>query len=309
VPGLSHPNDVAINPTTHRVYVSGRDDNRLTMIDGMSLAVLKSVTVGQQPWGVAVNPNPAINKIYVANFASGNIHVLDATDLTVKKVIWVGPYPTFVRINESTNQVFVVTYGNNSVVVLDGATDAVLDTKSSGGFGAWGLAVNPILNRLYISNRDTGSVTTLDGASGFQVLNSQTVAPCGAMGSSPYGLGFNRNNAKLYVACAPDQSVNGAAIYSAGSDGLSQRVFVTIGEGGADGGGGVAVNPATGNVFITNSAADTVSVISGASSQVLTTIPVGANPFGAGVDPGTGRVFVANRNSDDVSVFKDPASP
>jgi YVTN family beta-propeller protein len=307
VPGLSHPNDVAINATTHRVYISGRNDNSLTMIDGESLAVLKSVTVGQQPWGVAVNP--ATNKVYVANFASSNVSVLNATTLEVQKTISVGPNPTFVRINEVTNQVFVVTYGNNSVVVLDGATDDMLYAKPSGGFGAWGLAVNPVLNRVYVSNRDTGSVTTLDGTNSFQVLNSQTVAPCGPMGSSPYGLGFNQNNAKLYIACAPDQSVNGAAIYSAGSGGLSQRVYVAIGEGGTDGGGGVAVNTATGNVFITNSAADTVSVISGVSNQVTATIPVGGNPFGAGVDPGTGRVFVANRNSDDVSVFKDPASP
>ena len=107
----------------------------------------------------------------------------------------------------------------------------------------------------------------------------------------------------------PDRVVNGAAIYSASSGGLSQRVYVTIGEGGVDGGGGVAVNTATGNVFITNSAADTVSGINGGSNTVIDTIPVGGNPFGVGVDPSTGRVFVANRNSDDVSVFKDPASP
>ena len=218
VPGITHPNDVAINATTHRVYVSGRDDNSLTMIDGMLLAVLKSVTVGRQPWGVAVNP--ATNKVYVANFAGSNVSVLNATTLDVQTTIEVGPNPTFVRINENTNQVFVVTYGNDSVVVLDGVTDDILYAKSSGGFGAWGLAVNPVLNRLYISNRDTGSVTTLDGANGFQVLNSQTVAPCGPMGSSPYSLGFNQNNARLYVACAPEQSVNGAAIYSAGLSGL-----------------------------------------------------------------------------------------
>ena len=72
MPGFSYPNDVAINPTTHRVYVSGRDNNLLTMIDGVSLAVLKSVSVGQQPWGVAVNPMRR-NKVYVANFASGSI--------------------------------------------------------------------------------------------------------------------------------------------------------------------------------------------------------------------------------------------
>ena len=71
----------------------------------------------------------------------------------------------------------------------------------------------------------------------------------------------------------------------------------------------MAVNTATGNVFFTNSQADTVSVIGGSTDRVIDTIPVGANPFGAGVDPGTGRVFVANRSSGNVSVFKDPSSP
>ena len=309
VPGFSYPNDVAVNATTHRVYVSGRNDGSLTMIDGVSLAVIKSVPVGQQPWGVAVNPNPAINKVYVANFASDTIHVLNATTLEEVEEIWVGPNPTFVRINETTNQVFVVTYGNNSVVVLDGVTNKILHTKSSGGFGAWGLAVNSDLNRVYVSNRDSGSVTTLDGANGFQVIGSQTIVPCGAQGSSPYGLGFNPRNDKLYIACAPERVVNGAAIYSAGPGGLARRAYLMIGEGGADGGGGVAVNTATDNVFITNSAANTVSVIGGASNLVIDTIPVGLNPFGAGVDPGTGRVFVANRGSGSLSVFKDPASP
>ncbi len=277
------------------------------MIDGVSLAVLDSVTVGRQPWGVAVNPTT--NKVYVANFASGNVHVLDATTLAVLRVIPVGPQPTFVRVNESTNRVFVVTYGNNSLVILDGATDTIADVKSTGGYGAWGLAVDTLLNRVYVSNRDSGSVTTLDGSIGFEVLSSQTIAPCGGMGTSPYGLGFNPVNAKLYIACSPSFNVNSAAVYRTASSGLSRLAFLAIGNGGEDGGGGVAVNTTTGNVFFTNSWADTVSVISGSTDRVIDTLPVGANPFGDGVDPGTGRVFVANRNSGDVSVFKDPSAP
>jgi YVTN family beta-propeller protein len=306
VPGFSYPNDVAVNAATHRVYVSGRNNDRLTMFDGVSLAVLDSVAVGRQPWGVAVNSTT--NKVYVADFSSDTIHVVNATTLAVLRVIPVGPQPTFVRINESTNRVFVVTYGNNSVVVLDGATDTLLDIKSSGGFGAWGLAVDPRLNRLYVSNRDSGSVTTLDGTIDFQVISSQTIAPCGGLGSSPYGLGFNPANAKLYIACSPSGSVNSAAVYRTSSGGLSRLAFLTIGDGGADGGGGVAVNTATGSAFFTNSRDNTVSVIGGSSDHVISTIPVGTNPFGDGVDPGTGRVFVANRNSGDVSVFSDPAA-
>ena len=307
VPGFSYPNDVAVNTVTHRVYVSGRNNDRLTMFDGVSLAVLNSVTVGRQPWGVAVNATT--NKVYVADFGSGTLHVLDATSLAGLDVIPIGPQPTFVRVNETTNRVFVVTYGNSSVVILDGATDTILNTKPAGGFGAWGLAVDPVLNRAYVSNRDSGTVTTLDGAIGFDVLSSQTIAPCGSVGSSPYGLGFNPVNAKLYVACSPSGTVNSAAIYRAVSGGLSRLAFLAIGDGGEDGGGGVAVNTTTANVFFTNSLADTVTVISGSTDRVIGTLPVGANPFGAGVDPGTGRVFVANRNSGDVSVFNDPSAP
>ena len=138
VPGITHPNDVAINATTHRVYVSGRDDNSLTMIDGVSLAVLKSVTVGQQPWGVAVNP--ATNKVYVANFASSNVSVLNATTLDVQRTIWVGPNPTFVRINENTNQVFVVTYGNNrswSCWMARPTRSCTPNRQAASGLGVW----------------------------------------------------------------------------------------------------------------------------------------------------------------------------
>ena len=307
VPGLGYPNDVAVNPQTHRVYVSSRDDNRLIMIDGLALTVLNGVSVGEQPWGVAVNS--VTNKVYVASFANDRLYVLDASTLAILRVIPVGPKPTFVRINENTNRVFVVTYGNNNVVVLDGASDTILDSKPTGGFGAWGLAVNRTINRLYVSNRDSGSVTTLDGTIGFQVIGSQTISPCGGAGSSPYGLGYNPVNAKLYVACSPSGSVNSAAIYQSSSGGLTRLAFLSIGDGGENGGGGVAVNTATGNVFFTNSEANTVSVISGATDRVIETMPVGYDPFGDGVDPSTGRVFVANRDSGDMSVFKDPSAP
>ena len=193
------------------------------------------------------------------------------------------------RINESTNRVFVVTYANNSVVVLNGATDEILGIKPTGGFGAWGLAINPTLNRLYVSHHNSGTVTTLDGSADFQVIASQSILPCGGSGTSPYGLSFNPGNAKLYVACSLSGNVNSAAIYQAGSGGLTRLAFLGIGDGGDDGGGGLAVNSATGNVFITNSVANNVSVIGGASDRVLMTIPVGYNPFGDGVDPSTGQ--------------------
>jgi YVTN family beta-propeller protein len=62
-------------------------------------------------------------------------------------------------------------------------------------------------------------------------------------------------------------------------------------------------------LFVTNSAANTVSVIGGTSDTVRSTLPAGLSPFGAAVDPVTRRVFVADRDSNDLSAFYDGFAP
>jgi YVTN family beta-propeller protein len=307
VPGMSHPKAVAVNPNTHRVYVTSRDNDRLYMLDGISLAVLKSVQVGDQPWGVTVNPNT--NKVYIANWGTNNVTVVNGETLAVQKSIYVGPNPTFAKHNPYTNQVFVVTYGNNSVAIINGATDTLQASVTAGGNGSWGLAVNPNLNRIYVSNRDTWTITTLDGASGWKVLSGQTVIPCTGSPPSPYGLEFNPINNKLYNACAPAGSVNTAVIYQASAGGLSYVGSRSIGNGGGDAGGGIAIDTSNGNAFFTNSASNNVSVIGGSSNNVVGTVAVGVDPFGAAADPGTRRVFVANRGGNNLTVLLNSYGP
>jgi YVTN family beta-propeller protein len=307
VPGVLHPKGVAVDPATHLAFVTGRDNDRLYVVDPFSATVIQDVKVGDEPWGVLVNS--ITNKVYVANFASGNVYILNATTRAVIDVIWVGPNPTFVKINPVTNMIFVPTYGNHNVAIINGWTDMVEAIRPSGSTGTWGIAVNPNLNRIYLSNRDTGAVTTLNGNDSFRVIPDQTISPCGGTGSSPYSMDFNPANNKLYIACAPAGNVDHAAIYQASSSGLTRLAFTPIGAGGGDGGGGVVVDPGTGNVFFTNSVANTVSVVSGLSNAVIATVPVGVNPFGAAVDAGLKWVWVGNRDSNNLYLIPDTYGP
>lgn len=301
------PNGIAVNPETHRVYVTSRDNGRLLMLDGLANTAIGSAKVMNQPWGVAVNRYT--NKVYEANFSSGNLWVIDGASLVTLEILGVGSQPTLVEINENTNTVLVVTYGNEKLVVIDGDTDQIVKSVGTGADGSWGLAVNPDLNRAYVSGRDSHTITTLDGNTGWQPIASQTISTDGPSGAcSPYELAYNPANHKLYVACAYN-GVDTALVYDAGANGLVLRARVAIGAGGADGGGGVVVNPTTGSAFFTNSLANTVSVISGDTDAVIATAPVGSNPFGIGVDAATGRVFVGNRDGNSVTVFLDPAAP
>src|SRR2546421_3505861 len=78
---------------------------------------------------------------------------------------------------------------------------------------------------------------------------------------------------------------------------------------GANGGTpeGVAYDIGKAEIFVANTAADTVSVISDATRSVVATIPLpkGSNPLGLAYDSGKSEVFVANSGLDTISVLSD----
>jgi YVTN family beta-propeller protein len=306
-PSVLFPDGLAVDPLTHQVFVASHDNSRLFVLDGSNLSLLANVVVGNLPVGVAVDP--VLNRAYVTNWASQDVYVLNATTRELEDIIPVGPYPTFVKINPQTNRVFVAKYGSNGLVVINGDTNAVEASVGSGGVGTWGLAVNPNLNRVYLSNRDSGTVTTLDGNNGYQVIYGQTIKPCGGAGSAPYAMDFNPDNNKLYIACSPFHNVDSAAVYAADAGGMTSLAFFSIGDGGEAGGGGVVVDTATGNAFFTNSRANTVSVVGSAVDRVIATVPTGSNPYPAAVDPSTKQVFIGNRDSHDLTVLADIYTP
>ena len=304
--GDAAPNGLAVDLLSGQVYVTGRNSNRLYVIDSDTFAVVNSAAVGSQPWGVAVHRG----KVYVANFGDRSISVLDAGTLAPLTTIFPkkGGRPTFIKTNPVTDRVFAVTYGDasggNQVVVINPISDTIEAEVAAGGGGAWGLAVDTNLNQIYVGLRDSGAISRLDGNNGYQGIDGQFRA-CGSENTSPYSMDFDPVLNKLYLVCAKYDNVDRAAIFDASYSGLAPRAIVPIGNGGPNGGGGVAADNATGNVFFTNSAANSVSVVSGSTNAVIATVPVGQHPFGAAVNPRTKQVFIGNGVSNDIYVLLD----
>jgi YVTN family beta-propeller protein len=80
---------------------------------------------------------------------------------------------------------------------------------------------------------------------------------------------------------------------------------ITVGTGGVSGGGGITVNPSTRRVFVTNSAADSVSMFDGATGALGTTIGVGDDPMPIAIDTVLNRIYVGNRGSATVLTLGD----
>lgn len=99
----------------------------------------------------------------------------------------------------------------------------------------------------------------------------------------------------------PDQ----VAVFEAKPTELGRITTLTVGKAGAQGGVGIAANPTTANVFVSNSAANTLSVIDGVGLYTLATLSMPGDPGDVAVNPILNRVFISNRSADIVQMLYD----
>ena len=184
------PNEVAVNPDTNMVYVINQRSDSLSVIDGSTNNVVKTIDVGDFPAGVAVNPNT--NMVYVTNLHSDSLSVIDGSTNNVVKTIRVGEIPEGVAVNPNTNMVYVVRYLEGKVIVIDGSTNNIMETIDVGDRPTWNVAVNPDTNMVYVTNLYSNSLSVIDGS-------TNNVVKTIDVGDFPAGVAVNPDTNMVYV--------------------------------------------------------------------------------------------------------------
>jgi YVTN family beta-propeller protein len=146
------------------------------------------------------------------------------------------------------------------------------------------VAVNPLTNRLYVTNFNSRNVTVIDGA-------TSSVVAMVATGQNPADVAVNTATDTIYVANA-DGTVTAI-------DGPSNRTqTVTAGSSPF----AIAVNPVTNKIYVANNGSNNVTVIDGATNNTAQ-VGAGTNPVAVAVDVAANKIYVANRNSNNVTVI------
>jgi YVTN family beta-propeller protein len=261
-------------------------------------SVKGSITLPSQAQGVAVNY--LTNRVYVAvpgTGATDSLTIIDGNKDAVLKTISIPPIGHFVAVDVLTNVIYVAGCNTDDsgtqdceVAVVNGNTNKVKTTipvTTTPGSGIEGISVNPITGNLYVANASDNAIDVIR-CGGSQVSAEISVAP------SPFGVTVNPANNQVYAALT-DGTVSVI-------DGTKNSVVTTTAVGGAN--AGIAVNWATGNVFVTNNnfGPSTVGVL-GSKGNVLANVNVGNTPYGIDVDLGTNLAFVANTQDGTVSVI------
>jgi len=201
----------------------------------------------------------------------------------VVATIPVGTSPVGVAVNSTGSTVYVTNSFDNTVSVINVATNTVVGTVPVGNNPG---AVVVSGNIAYVANQGSNSVSMINTSSNNVVGNL-------SVGAAPDALAVNPKGTALYVANAGNNDVSVISIPNNKADVIN----IPVGSGPA----GVAVDPTNGTVYVTNLNSNNVSVINPTTHAVTATIAVGTEPNGLVVDPENRTVYVVDSSNAAVS--------
>jgi len=320
-PGAAWVADVAVNPETNRVYVASPAFDVVWAVDPTGDgSVIATIPVGEHPGGLAVVTTT--NKIYAANFDSWTVTAIRGSNHTRITDMYVGAQACKVAADSQDARVYVTNHleTDNGAVAINSQTDTpeYFYSRLHATQGRYGIDVDPARDKIFIAARDAGLIAIQDAYLPDQDPLVFKLDPVRV----PYVVAFNPSTGHLFVTAADDQKVVVLDPYNINFDAsvwftqAGQRIFVLdqtnagwikeleVGLGAEE---GIAVNPLTGYVYVTNADSDTVSIFKDgaepAQIQWVMDLPVGEHPQGVDVNVKTNQIYVANAGSRDLTVI------
>ncbi len=327
VPPAGDVSDVAVNPETNRVYVASPSQDAVFAVDPTGAgSVIATIPVGDHPSGLAVVTTT--NKIYAANFGSHNVTAIDGNTHTPIKNITVGVEPCKVAADSGDARVYVTHHKeiDNGAAAIDSQTDQFIYyyTRMHATQARYGIDVdpNPVHEKLFIAARDAGLIAiqaAYHPGVDPQVFKLDPVRV-------PFVVAFNPTTSHLLVtADDPNLDDDVVVVLDPYSIQWTRGTWVTmrgrqvfllnrtnagwikeigVGHGAEE---GIAVNPLTGYVYVTNADDDTVSILrddpNPANIVWIKDLPVGDRPQGVDVDIQRNLIYVGNASSRDLTVI------
>jgi len=244
LPGASGGNGAALDAIRGQLYVANQLTNNISRVDLVSGRLMGNIPVGRQPNGIAVDDATGI--VYIANSDSNTITLLEGITARWLAQVAGDGEPSFVVLDRDRGR-FYVTNCLGATVTVHQLTTGALQAKIATGGGPYGIAFDPLRSRLYTANRDGRSLTVIDLRTD-RVLIKDMLLPC-----APHQAAVNPTSGHLFVVCAETQQLH---IYH--QDTLAWLAALPIGRGA---GGGLAVDQASGRVYVSNAEDNTITVI------------------------------------------------
>jgi len=281
---------VAISPDGHHAYVSDGSSTSVSVVDTADSSVT-TLDIGSPSLGVAVNPDG--RHAYVSGGSQdhpGTVSVIDTATHAVSviplslDITTSGNHGNGLAVSRDGDRVYVSGGVPLSVLgavsVVDTASNAVIEDIDADTAFTGDVAVSADGGKFYVSDGASNSIS---------VVNTITTAVTTQIflgSSSPTGMAMSPDGSRLYVTGTNAASPGMVSVIDTATDQLSATIATEVGDTPA------AVAVTQHHAYVTNTGSTTMSVIDTSSNNV-TTVPVGLDPFGVAVSPDETRVYLS----------------
>jgi YVTN family beta-propeller protein len=276
--------------------------------------------VGDHPLGVAVVTTT--NKIYAANLNSWTVTPIRGNDHEPLGDIYVGAQACKLVADHGDGRVYVTNHveSDNGAAAINSQTDQFLYyyTRLHATQGRYGIALDPDAEKLFIAARDGGLIAIQDAFYPDQEPQLFKLDPPRV----PYVADFNPVTGHLFVTAADDNLVvvldpysiqwtkgrwviiRGWPVFLLDKANAGWIAEIGVGLGAEE---GIAVNPQTGYVYVSNAGSDTVSILRDSANPAnigwVKDLAVGETPQGVAVDTTRNLIYVGNAGSRTLTVI------
>ncbi len=315
------PRGIAVDSARQRVYVANFGSDSLSVIDSNTNTVIDTITGITAATGITYDPDHSL--LWVSNYSTNEVTPIEINgdgSFTVLSALEVGRGPWGVAYSAPYGQVYVANSLDNSVSVIEAASQTVVATLADDFNQPFHLAANPANGKVYVTNFGNNSVSLIEDSTVTKVIPLYD-------SSQPYGIAVDEMRELVYVATVapnrivaigpirgvPDQFLGWAAFYRGFGD-RNRPVPMRV----------IAVNPEIGPAGDGGHLWSTTTTADGSELDQLLLIPKGwtgyfhyplaqnvdDNPSeGITIDRATDRVYVSSGTSPGtVSVFGDHPS-
>lgn len=266
-------------------YISNLGDATVSVVDLATNSVANTVSVGNHPFGIAVNGSGT--RVYVTNQFSHSMSVIDTATNTVVTTVPVGQSPSGIAVNPVLREGYVASLGDNTLKVFDTTTNALADSITVGA-APLGVAVDPAGKRVYVTNSSDGTLTIVDAT-------SHTAIAIVTLGTFvfpiPKGVVVHPNGKLVYVANSI-YLVSTVSVIDATANPPSVIATIPVASNPEE----LAVSPDGKRLFVLSALGASISVVDTASNTVVRTVKVGnlpPYPTGIGVTSTGAELVIA----------------
>ena len=271
---------------TNRVFVTNERSNDISVINGATLKVEKTVRIGKRPRGIGLSPDG--RELYIAVSDENVIKVVDPVSLRVLRKFPAGSDPETFAVHPNGN-IYISNEDDAKATVIDPATGRQL-VEIEVGLEPEGVAISPDGKQVIITSESTNMLHVI------RVPQHNIVANV-LVGARPRAAVFNRNSTLAYATSEISGEVKKV-------DMRSYRILAKtkIADDRAKP-KDVLLSKDEKLLYVAGGRSNQVLVLDADRMKVIKGIPVGKRVWGLAMSKDGRRLFSTNGVSGDVSVI------